>query len=250
MVYKSSQYFILSDLPIEIFKKFCKIFIKKVRRKTMTEENNNQEINTDNPEKTNKKGWTDGNEETLKCVLVWAAAFLGGFFAVMLTKACCMPFDRTMPPPPFYEMDAPFHHHKHFMPEGSFEAINENFEIKDFEKGNFDKKFEGKMAKKKLPNANPIGHPPFNPVVNMEEMPDKYKITVNLRRFNNDEKNIKIDIKSHSVKISGTANTNTKEEQSSFSYSKSFTVSKKIDADNIKKEVVGNRLIITAPLED
>ena len=216
----------------------------------MTEENNNQEINVENTETTEKKKhWTAGNEETLKWVLIWFAAFLGGFFAVMVFNTC-IPCGKFMPPPPPYHHMGRHFQPEHFMPDAEFDVMHEKFKNKDFEGKRFDNRKRNVNDKKQLPNANPIGRPSFNSVVNIEELPDKYKIIINLRRFNNDEKNVKVDIKAHSIKISGNAVNNTEEEQSSFSYSKTLTVSRKIDTDDVKKEVLGNKLIITAPIED
>lgn len=210
----------------------------------MTEENNNQEIQPQNEE---KRHWTAGSEQTLKWLLIWAAAFLGGFLAVMLVNTYT-PFNQQLPPPRHHWEDEPFSYER-FSAENDFRELHPEFEHGNFEHKKHNGERPGKN-KKYLPNANPIGHAPFYSVANIEELPDKYKITVNLRKFNNDEKNVKVDIKPHLIKISGNVVTNTKEEQSSFSYSKSLTLSKKIDTDDVKKEVMGSKLIITAPFED
>lgn len=181
------------------------------------EENNNQEP---------KKHWMDGNDKTLKFLTVCLCAFLGGFLAV-LTLSCFMTLS-----------------HKHARPFRPMNpAARENTVIAD-------EIFNDMRADFDVPPAMPPKRPLANRIVRVEENADAYKIYIDLKKFNNDENNVKIDIKPQFVKISGNSEINDKNEQSSFSYVKEFNLSRKVDVDDISKERVGNKYIITLPVED
>ena len=95
----------------------------------------------------------------------------------------------------------------------------------------------------------PITTPKFH-IVNIEENNDNYKITIDLKQFHDDEKNVMVDVKPNYVKISGKASVKTEKEQSSFSYFQEIPLTKKIELEDIKKEKIGNNYIITIPFED
>lgn len=83
-----------------------------------------------------------------------------------------------------------------------------------------------------------------------DENQDAYKIVINLKDFNNDEKNIKLDIKDNKINIIGTNTNQTPKEESVYTYTQSFNLPEKIKTELITKEKSGNKFIITLPLEN
>lgn len=90
-----------------------------------------------------------------------------------------------------------------------------------------------------------------NSNVKIEEKPKNYIITVNLKNFGNDEKNIKLKTDEHSIEISATNRQEKKNDQNSSFSENSFyqkiTSAEKLDTKSIKKEKNGANLIITIP---
>lgn len=185
-------------------------------------------FNDENKDLHHKPHWTDGNNKTLKFFAICLSAFLGGFLAVfavsgimMLTDQNQTPHYRPMPPVmPINLTDEKF-----------FDNINDDFELPD--------------EKPPIPPQHKPKH-----IVNVEETPNSYKVYINLRKFNNDEKNINVNVKPHSIKVSGNATVNNKNEQSSFSYSQELTLSRKVDIEKVSKEKIGNRYVITLPIKE
>lgn len=185
-------------------------------------------FNEENKEPETKPHWSAGSDKTLKFLAVCLSAFLGGFLAVFAMsgilaishKSAHKPYHPMPPVAPINLADERF-----------FEGMNDDFEIPD--------------SKPPMPVPNKMQR-----IVNIEETPDSYKVYVNLKKFNNDEKNIKVNVKPHSIKISGNTSINNKNEQSSFSYSQELTLSRKIDVEEVSKERIGSRYVITLPVEE
>lgn len=83
--------------------------------------------------------------------------------------------------------------------------------------------------------------------ITSEEFKDKYEITINLKPFNNDENNIKVNVKDKTVIISADYKSQGKKKSNSASLYQSFTLSSKIDPKEVKKDKKGDLLIITIP---
>lgn len=186
-------------------------------------------FNEENKEPETKPHWSAGSDKTLKFLAVCLSAFLGGFLAVFalsgimaLSHKKAHNLHRPLPPA---------------APVRSADDIFWGREIDD--------DFEIPAPKPPVPVPNKM-----NRIVNIEETPDSYKVYVNLKKFNNDEKNINVQVKPHSIKISGKANVNNKTEQSSFSYSQEMSLSRKVDIDDVTKERMGSRYVITLPVDE
>ena len=83
--------------------------------------------------------------------------------------------------------------------------------------------------------------------IKSEETNNFYKISVNLKSFNNDPKNISTEIKGNTITISAQYKKEGKDKFSSSKYYQSMTLPFKIDAKAVKKEQEGDFLIITVP---
>jgi len=76
-----------------------------------------------------------------------------------------------------------------------------------------------------------------------------YKIIVNLKEFNNDPKNIKLDIQDDKVSIMGINQKTGKSNEKIYTFTQSFYLPEKINTKAITKEQSGTKYIITMPLE-
>ena len=189
---------------------------------------------TENMNEQTKRDWAEGNIKTIKFLTVCLCAFLGGLAGVYIV-------DKTVPITPRHrfphEIQRP-----HFAERYDFNDMQSALENPPEFNPEFNREFKGKK---------PIAKAPFgNSTANLEELPDAYKLYINLRRFNNDEKNVKVDITKHSIKISGKFESNTKGEQSSFVYKNDLILPREIEVDKVKKELVHNKLIYTMPVDD
>lgn len=189
----------------------------------MTENMNENPV--ENKEQTK---WNDGNKKTLKFMALCASAFLGGFAAIFALSSIMTLAHRPHPPKPV----APLAIDRIYIPEEFFdEDTAPNFE----------------PPRPVPPKAHPVHK---KPIVKVLETEDELKIKIDLKRFNDNENNLKVDIKPNKIKISGVAEIKTKDEQSSFSYLKEFTLPRRIDVNDVTKNRIGNSYIITLPYKD
>ncbi|MBP7211204.1 Hsp20/alpha crystallin family protein [bacterium] len=79
--------------------------------------------------------------------------------------------------------------------------------------------------------------------IKSEETKDMYKVTVNLKQFNNDSKNVKVNVNKNRVTISA----NAKDKNNTSSVYQSFSLPSKIDLKSVKQEQEGSNLVITIP---
>lgn len=171
------------------------------------------------------------------------AAFLGAFIASFAIYKMIMP-----PPPP--PLATPF------VLEGvkppSWNDVNSVFEqnkkIMEQQEEFFDK-FNDEIE-------NTLEHSPTgarfvyvnNNSLRTQETPDAYKITIDLKPFNNDEKNVKVEVKGKTVTIS--AKYKSDDDKSKFNSSQfyqSLTLPAKVDEKSIIQKKEGDLLVITIP---
>lgn len=90
----------------------------------------------------------------------------------------------------------------------------------------------------------------FSPLpVRIEEKKDKYIITVNLKNFNNNPDNIKIETLENGITISGEMKKEKDGEIKESSFYQNVMFPNKIDTEKISKEAQGNNMIIILPFE-
>jgi len=85
--------------------------------------------------------------------------------------------------------------------------------------------------------------------IKTEESKDSYKITVDLKPFNNDEKNVDLKVKDNIISISANYQSKDKNEFSSSHFYQSLTLPAKLNVKDIKQEKQGASLVITIPKE-
>lgn len=166
----------------------------------------------------------DKKHFTILLLSTITAAFLGAFWAVHLSK----------PPHPPLGMKSPMQleEQERIMEqqEEFFEKFNHNFD--DF--------VEHTPASASFIAMNNIG-------LKTEETKDAYKITVDLKPFNKDEKNVKVNIHGKTVSISAEFKSKDKQNFSSSQFHQTLILPSKINTEKVKQEKLDDFLVITLP---
>jgi HSP20 family molecular chaperone IbpA len=150
----------------------------------------------------------------IKCVLVGLLIFLGAFAAFYVVSD--WHFKRMLDP--MYQMK-------------SFDRAMIRQER------NFNK-----MAKKEMLH-NGIQF------IHVEKIPNAYKFIIDLRPFDNNEKNIDVKFDGNTLIINASGEKNSKRKQEIVNYSQTFSFAEKINADEITKVREADRYIITVPFD-
>ena len=98
-----------------------------------------------------------------------------------------------------------------------------------------------------------MGMPPMfhhKSMVVVDKLDDEYKILVDLRAFDNNEKNVKFDLNNNIATVSASIEKENRHEDSIVEFSQSFYLSGDLDKTKIKKEKDRNKYVITIPLKD
>lgn len=161
-----------------------------------------------------------------------AAAFLGSFLASMVI------FNHR-----------PHKHHVFNAERMSFPAsMDVNHPIKFIEE---QEEAFNKMDDELEDSISQIPQPAFiylsNTGLKTLETDDFYKITIDLKPFNNDEKNVNVKINGRKVLISAKYSSKAKKDFSSAQFSQVLVFPEKIHPQYVKKQKQGNLLVITIP---
>lgn len=175
----------------------------------------------------------------LKCLVLLAAAFLGGFLATYFVA------DQMME-----KM-----HRKHFP--FNPERIEKNI-IKDMEKmyHNDMKAFEDAFKKmEKMPKMkhDKLNMPIFvadNIKIKTDLDDDKYNIIIGLKPFQNDESKIKYNVIGRKLTVFGESEVKEKDFVHDIAFSQDFILPINADITNISKIKDDNNLIISVPLKN
>lgn len=79
---------------------------------------------------------------------------------------------------------------------------------------------------------------------------DEYKLVINLTPFNNNEDNIRLDIKENLVTISGIGERIKGAQENILEFSQTFELPEKIDISKVTKTKKNNKFVITLPEVD
>lgn len=79
---------------------------------------------------------------------------------------------------------------------------------------------------------------------------DEYKMIINLKPFNNNAKNVNVDVQQNKVSVTALGEKTGHHTDKVYSFSQSFVLPEKIDTEKVTKEVKHNKYIITMPIED
>lgn len=186
-----------------------------------------------------KSSWVEGSGNTLKFLTICLSAFLGGFLAIFALSGI-MYYGHSKSyssnPNPFSTQSVAF---DEFFVEKEMEKVASKL-TKDF----------FKVSPEQMEGAYESKPRNFQPVVDFQEIQGAYKVIVNLKNFNNDEKNLKLDISSDEFEIDGKYSVNSEKGQSTFKYSQSMSLAKPIDVSAVTKEKIGDKYVITLPFKN
>ncbi len=171
------------------------------------------------PKSSSSECYCAENKKWIKYLLICLSAFLGAYLAV------------------YYIVDQV--RHEYYSPFMRFDNLDKVFReqekaFDDFEKTtmNF--------------NVEMLGKTPVD--IETIKNDDVYKVIIDLKGFNNDEKNIKLDIKQDRLSISGESLKKDKNSQSEYSFSQNFSLPEKIDVNKVTKEKVDDKYVLTLPI--
>lgn len=87
-------------------------------------------------------------------------------------------------------------------------------------------------------------------LVHLIKESDEYKLIIDLRHLDNDEKNINVSFDKDMVTVSGGIDKSKRREESVLSFTQSYVLSDDIDISKVKKEKIRDKYIITIPIKD
>ncbi|MBQ6516286.1 Hsp20/alpha crystallin family protein [bacterium] len=87
-------------------------------------------------------------------------------------------------------------------------------------------------------------------LVHLVKNSDEYKLIIDLRNLDNDEKNVNVSFDKDMVTVSGGIDKSRKREESVLSFTQSYVLSDEIDISKVKKEKIRDKYIITIPIKD
>ena len=86
--------------------------------------------------------------------------------------------------------------------------------------------------------------------IHVEKADDAYKIVIDLRPFDNDEKNVEVKTDGNTVIINAAGEKTTRHKQEIVKYSQAFAFGEDVNTSEITKVREGDKYIITIPLDD
>ena len=100
-----------------------------------------------------------------------------------------------------------------------------------------------------------FGDNPFEPrlapmLVNLVKETGEYKVIVDLKPIGGNEKNVNVKLSDNIITVSGEIEKKERHREDIMSFSQSYYLDEKIDADKMTKERKGNKYIVTIPYED
>lgn len=160
-------------------------------------------------------------EHWLKIVAIIIATFIGAFLAFYL--AVDISFNRMMSPA---------------------------YQMKKMEKL-MQKEEKRIQHMEKNMGENPFAEPKIGPtLVELVKEPGAYKIMVNLKPLDNNEKNVNVTVTDNVATVSGNVEKKEHHREDIMSFSQSYYLDDNIQADKMTKERKGDKYIITIPYEE
>ena len=83
-----------------------------------------------------------------------------------------------------------------------------------------------------------------------DDTTDSYKMIINLKPFNNNPNNVKINIDENRISVKASSEKSKKHSDSVYKFTQSFVLPEKIDTEKVTKEKIKNKYVITLPVEN
>ena len=104
----------------------------------------------------------------------------------------------------------------------------------------FENNFRSDMIKNRMGNSQ---------FIRVEKLSNAYRIVIDLRPFDNDERNVEIKAEGNTLIVNAVGTKANRNKQEIIKYSQAFAFGEKIDSDEITKVKQGYNYIITVPFE-
>lgn len=105
-----------------------------------------------------------------------------------------------------------------------------------------------KMARKELQRQYKMDEK-ISGFIHVEKAKDAYKIIIDLKPFDNNEKNVEVSTAGNILTINAAGEKNSRSKEEVIRYNQNFTFGDDVDLDKITKVREGNKYIITVPIE-
>ena len=87
-------------------------------------------------------------------------------------------------------------------------------------------------------------------IVEIQKLDDEYKIIVDLRPFDNNEKNVRVEVRDNMATVNASVEKEKRHEDSIVEFSQTFYLEGDLDTSKIKKERFKDKYIVTVPERD
>ena len=111
-----------------------------------------------------------------------------------------------------------------------------------------ERKFE-KMQKNNFELQEKVMRPQGQEFIHAEKLNDAYRFTIDLKPFNNNDKNVEVRTEGNMLIIDAAGEKNNRNKQEITKYSQAFAFGEDIKANEITKVREGNNYIITVPVD-
>lgn len=186
----------------------------------------------------------DNKQFSILLTGVMFLAFLGAFLGTLVCFKEMNPTDFNKRPFPHFmqeQMVPPPMHGEFIRPNKAAEKmIEEQDELLDKAEDNFEDMMEHVPTPARLVLVSSGG-------IKTEEMGKAFKVIVDLKPFNNDEKNIKVSTHGDKIFVVARYKSDKNGEFNSAQLHQMLTFPVKVDASKIKKQKEGNSLVIIVP---
>lgn len=105
-----------------------------------------------------------------------------------------------------------------------------------------------KMARKELQRQYKMDEK-ISGFIHVEKAKDAYKIIIDLKPFDNNEKNVEVSTAGNILTINAAGEKTARNKEEVIRYNQNFTFGDDVDLDKITKVREGNKYIITVPIE-
>lgn len=105
-----------------------------------------------------------------------------------------------------------------------------------------------KMARKEMQRQYKLDEK-ISGFIHVEKSKDAYKIIIDLKPFDNNEKNVEVSTAGNILTINAAGEKNARNKEEVIRYNQNFTFGDDVDLDKITKIREGNKYIITVPIE-
>lgn len=120
-------------------------------------------------------------------------------------------------------------------------------QMRRFDRDMMEKRFD-EMARKEFQRQHKFEQRAAQ-YVHVEKTPDAYRFIIDLRPFDNNEKNVEVRADGNTLIINAAGEKNSHRGEEIIRYNQAFAFGEKIDSANITKVREGNNYIITVPLD-